>query len=132
MNSRGRAASLLEDYLAALGTADSAALDALIGEHTLLENPFLNPSRLLGRREIASAHDAIREQIESLDFDLDHCLGDAVRAIASGRLGVTRRGEARRDFAVGLVCECDDRSLARLSLYSDTRNARRWSDRRIL
>jgi len=132
MNSRARAIRLLEAYLAALGDADTAALDALIGEHTLLENPFLNPSRLLGKREIASAHEAIREQIESLDISIESCLGDAAQAIASGSLGVTRRGESRRDFAIGLAVECDDRGLARLSLYCDTRYLRRWSDRRIL
>ena len=126
------AADRLRQYLEALETQDGETLDALIGEHTLLENPFLKPPRLFGRDEILRAHREILGQLETIVFKLDHCLGDRDRAVATGRLEFARRGENPRSFAAGAVAECAGGGLRRLSLYCDTRNLRRWSDRAIL
>ena len=132
MSGAATAANRLRQYLVALENRDTVGLNALIGEFTLLENPFLNPARLWGKREIAQAHGEIAGQLESLEFRLEHCLGDAVRAIATGRLAYARRGEDPRDLAVGVVAECDRQGLRRLCLYCDTRDLRRWSDKAIL
>lgn len=128
----GPASERLQAYFAALQRADTASLKRLVGPHTLLENPFLNPPRLFGDDEIARAHRALLERLEAIEFRAERLLGDARHAIASGRLSVTPRGEPAREFAVGVVVDCAGDSLRRLSLYCDTRGVRRWSDEAIL
>jgi limonene-1,2-epoxide hydrolase len=128
----GAAGTCLREYLAALQSADAEALNRLIGRHTLLENPFLNPARLAGKDEIARAHRAIVERLESIEIDIELVLGDDRHAIASGRMSVTRRGDREREFAIGAVVEMDGDELLRLSLYCDTRDIRRWVDESLL
>jgi len=124
-------ARLLEDYANALSRLDRQALDGLVGDHMLLEIPFLKPGRLLGRTEIAAAHREIADNLEAIDCRIDHNLAGDGHAIAGGRLEVTRRGDIPRSLEFGMVVECDDSGLRRLSLYCDSRNLRRWSDKTI-
>jgi hypothetical protein len=128
----GAAGTRLREYFAALQSADAEALNRLIGRHTLLEVPFLNPARLVGEDEIARAHRAIVERLESIEIDFELLLGDDRQAIASGRMSVTRRGDREREFAIGAVAERDGEELSRLSLYCDTRYIRRWEDESLL
>lgn len=132
MNETAAASFILNAYLSALHDRDLERLDALIGDSSLLENPFLNPVRLVGKREIEEAHRQIFDNLELIEIDIDRCLDDGGRAIASGGLAFARSGESRQDFDLGLVAEINGRYLRRLSLYCDTRNIRRWCDRSIL
>lgn len=128
----GNASRRLRDYFAALQAADAEALNRLIGASTILENPFMNPRRLVGKNEIARAHGAIFEHVEALEFTPELLLGDDTNALTTGRLAFTRRGDSPREFAFGAAAECDAGGLRRLSLYCDTRNLRRWTDEAIL
>lgn len=125
-------ARLLQDYASALSRLDSEALDSLFGSDTLLEIPFLKPGRLVGSTEIAAGHREMLANLEAADCRIEHCLVDGSHAIAEGILEVTRHGDVPRNLAIGLVAEYGDTGLRRLSLYSDTRGLRRWSDKRIL
>jgi hypothetical protein len=124
-------ARLLQSYANALSRLDGEALDSLFGSDTLLEIPFLKPGRLVGSTEIAAGHREILANLEAVDCRIEHCLADAGHAIAEGQLEVTRRGEAARRLAIGMVAECGDAGLRRLSLYCNTRGLRRWSDKTI-
>jgi hypothetical protein len=125
-------ARLLQDYANALSRLDGEALDSLFGSDTLLEIPFLKPGRLVGSTEIAAGHREILANLEAVDCRIEHCLAGAGQAIAEGNLEVMRHGDVPRSLAIGLVAECGDTGLRRLSLYCDTRGLRRWSDKRIL
>lgn len=131
MKSRQNPARLLQDYAKALSRLDRQALDGLVGDDTLLEIPFLKPGRLIGRTEIAAAHREILDNLEAIDCSIVHSLAGDGHAIAEGRLDVTRRGDTTQSLEFGMVVECDDSGMRRLSLYCDTRNLRRWSDRMI-
>lgn len=124
-------ARLLQSYAQALSRLDAQALDDLIADHSLLEIPFLKPRRLVGRSEIAAAHREIVDNLEAVDCSLEHSLAGEGHAIAEGRLEVTRRGDIPRSLEFGMVVECDGSGLRRLSLYCNTRNLRRWSDKTI-
>ena len=122
---------LLQDYASALSRLDGDALDGLFGSDTLLEIPFLKPGRLVGGTEIAAAHREILANLEAVDCRIGHCLADGRYVIAEGRLEVTRRGDRPRGLDIGMVAECGDAGLRRLSLYCNTRGLRRWSDKTI-
>lgn len=132
MNSRLDPELILHDYASALSRLDRQALDGLIGSDTLVEIPFLKPGRLLGKTEIAAAHREILDNLESLDCRIAHSLASGSHAVAEGWLEAKRRGEAPLSLEFGMVAECGDTGLRRLSLYCDTRGLRRWSDKTIL
>ena len=123
---------LLQDYLAALTSKRIDAIENLTGATTIVEIPFLQPTRLVGQAEVTKAHREIFANLESIRFDLDNCEANASHAIAAGRLEVVRNGTERQHFQAGIVCEIGAGGTRRISLYCDARNVRPWSDKTIL
>lgn len=126
------ASGLLRQYVAACNSADLDAIERLVDPACLLEIPFLQPTRLVGRNEVLQAHAAIFAELDAVDFRLDHVLADAGHAIGEGSVTVTRHGIAAPPLALGIGIEPGEPGLRRISLYGDARNLRPWSDRRIL
>ena len=122
---------LLQDYLDALARANLESANRIAASRCLLEIPFLQPSRLLGPAEIDKAHRAIFAQLDSLAFEVRHVEADATHAIAEIRLDFTHREDGAHSLPAGIVVESDGEQLTRISLYCDSRNIRRWSDRSI-
>ncbi len=123
---------MIRAYLAALAAADADAVNALFDDHALVEIPFLKPNRLVGKTEIGAGHRAIFATLDSFEFHLATVDSNATHAIAEGRLRFSRDGGCGQELAAGLVAELGENGLQRLSLYSDARNIRPWSDEAIL
>jgi len=126
------ARQLLEDYLAALAGQDIDAIDSLCAACCLVEIPFLEPRRLVGSREIGKAHREIFASLERIEIALTDIAADDGHAIGEGRLRVLRRDGDSYDLQIAVAAETGSGDYRRISLYCDTRNIRRWSDRRIL
>lgn len=126
------AKSLLLSYVSALHAKNMQALSSLIDDTSLVELPFLKPTRLIGRREIMAAHSEIFETLDRMAFELSGPLEKARHAIAEGVLRVHRKSGETQSHRIGLVAETAGHVLARISLYGDARNIRPWSDRTIL
>lgn len=123
---------ILQNYIAALAAKDLDAIDRMMSERSLIENPFVKPNRLLGRTEILKAHAEIFASLEKIEIHLAETESNDRHAIGEGRLDITRAGEDQRSFQVGIVAEVAASELARISLYCDARNIRLWSDKTIL
>ncbi|HKJ51504.1 MAG TPA: nuclear transport factor 2 family protein [Gammaproteobacteria bacterium] len=126
------ARQLLEDYLAALEQQDIDAIESLCTPGCLLEIPFLEPRRLVGGREIGKAHREIFANLEQIEIALTGIAADNGHAIGEGRLRVLRRDGDSYDLHLAVAAETGSGDYRRISLYCDTRNIRRWSDKRIL
>jgi len=132
MNADTGAQSLLLEYIAALQARSVEDIEALLGDHPLVEIPFLRPRRLVGRTEARRAHAAMFATLESLTFELNAPAGDKNAAIVTGRLHVRRCSGEEQCHEVGLVAEAQASKLHRLSLYADSRFVRDWSDETIM
>lgn len=127
-----QASSALLNYVAALQNKDIESFEPLIGDHTLLEIPFMSPNRLVGQLEISKAHSDIFEALDSIDFVLGTPLEKDRFAIAEGELRVLRKSGEEYIHQMGIVAQTDGETLTRISLYADARDIRMWSDRTIL
>ena len=127
-----QASSALLNYVAALQNKDIESFEPLIGDHTLLEIPFMRPNRLVGQPEISKAHSDIFEALDSIDFVLGTPLEKDRFAIAEGELRVLRKSGEEYALQIGIVAQTDGEILTRISLYADARDIRMWSDRTIL
>lgn len=132
LNSPLEAKSALLAYLAALEGKDLQGVTSLAGDRTLVEIPFLKPTRLVGQREISSGHIAIFNSLDHLSFTIDEPMENNHHAIAEGELRVQRKSGEEYTHQIGIVAETDGAILIRLSLYGDARNIRLWSDKTIL
>lgn len=122
---------MLQEYLSALASKNIEAIEHLTGNRSLLEIPLLKPNRLLGNAEIVKAHREIFSNLESVDIDLSSSQASDSHAIGTGELRFTRCGGGSEILPAGIVAEADATNLLRISLYCDTRNIRRWSDKTI-
>lgn len=126
------AQNLLQDYLAALTSKRIEEIEKLTAATTVVEIPFLKPTRLIGKAEITKAHLQIFANLDSIKFEIDNCETSPNHAIASGRLAVVREITGQQDFQAGIVSEVGTGGAQRISLYCDARNVRPWSDKTIL
>ena len=122
----------LTGYADALTAKDMTSVLAIFSRRSLLELPMMKPGRLVGLREIEDAHQAIFRSLESIEIKLGDTAADASHAIATGTVSITRTSGEQRTDELAIVAETGDTGLDRISLYMDARNARAWSDIKVV
>ena len=122
----------LKAYVDALTARDLTAVLAIFNRRSLLELPMMKPYRLVGLREIESAHRAMFRSLKSIEIKLDRPAVDASHAIASGQMAVTRASGEQRTDDLAIVSEAGDAGLDRISIYMNARNVRPWSDIKVV
>ncbi|MFT7531781.1 MAG: ketosteroid isomerase-like protein [Gammaproteobacteria bacterium] len=127
------ARATLLTYVGAFESRDANCIASLTGDGVLVELPLIKPNRLFGKSEIERGHLATFESITDAAFSIDGEVAENHEAaICIGKIRISRMGGDIEQHDMGVVAQLTNDKLSRISLYFNSRNIRRWSDKSIL